>query len=302
MGRSVSYFLRIITCLSIILTPLFAWGGTVGLVVDAPSAQISAFKQQLDTQLPTDIVQIIGISDLTTLDWSKIDKWLTLGPNALNQLLSKFKAPKGSVLALFLPDSARIKITAEHQYAFTTLDNSTDMAKQLSLIHALVPQAKHVGVFHSSQFIIDKLKLDQAANRLGLSLHWAELKDPLDWDRHALKTLANVDLVLGVNDDALYNTTTIRSILMRLYRSSKALIGPDKGYVRAGAVASTYSGVEETLVAAASWVRGELGAPAVLENPYFNVSVNTQVARSLNIVIDDLDALIKKIKEDTNER
>ncbi|MGR6874668.1 ABC transporter substrate binding protein [Pseudomonas sp. HK3] len=298
----MSHILKIIMFLSIMLSPLLALGSTVGLVVDAPSEQISAFKQQLDAQLPTDNIQVISVSQLSALDESSVDKWLTLGPNALNKLLSEFKALKGPVLALFLPESARIKISEEYSQPFTTLENAPDMLKQLSLIHALVPQAKQVGVFYSSQFKVDKAKLDQAAKRIGLNLHWAELKDPLDWDRHALKILADVDLVLGVNDDALYNTTTIRSILMRLYRSSKALIGPDKGYVRAGAVASTYSGIEETLLAASSWIRGDLATTSVLNNPYFNVSVNAQVARSLNIMADDTDSLIQKIKERTDER
>jgi hypothetical protein len=301
MGRSISRFLCAITLLSMMLS-LPSWASTVGLVVDTSSDQILAFKQQLATQLPSDTVQIVTVSDLNSLDEAKIDKWLTLGPNALNQLLQKFKELKGPVLAMFLPEAARVKLSAQYAHKFSMLENAPDMVRQLALIRALVPQAKQVGVFHSSQLNINKSELNGAAKRFGLSLHWAELKDPLDWDRHALKVLADVDLVLGVNDDALYNTTTIRSILMRLYRSSKALIGPDKGYVRAGAVASTYSGIEETLLAAASWARGELSADSILENPYFNVNVNSQVARSLNIVVDDLEALIRQIKESSNER
>lgn len=301
MGRSISRFIRAITLLGMMLS-LPTWGSTVGLLVDASSDQILAFKQQLAIQLPSDTVQVVTVSDLNSLDQAKIDKWLTLGPNALNQLLMRFNALSSPVLAMFLPEAARVKLSSQYSQKFTTLDNSPDMVKQLSLIRALVPQARQVGVFHSSQLNINKPEFNKAAKRFGLSLHWAELKDPLDWDRHALKVLADVDLVLGVNDDALYNTTTIRSILMRLYRSSKALIGPDKGYVRAGAVASTYSGIEETLLAAASWSRGELSADSILENPYFNVNVNTQVARSLNIVVDDPNALIQQIKESTHER
>jgi ABC-type uncharacterized transport system substrate-binding protein len=301
MGRSISRFFSAITLLSMMLS-LPSWAGTVGLVVDASSDQILAFKHQLATQLPSDTVQIVTVSDLNNIDEANIDKWLTLGPNALNQLLQKFKEVNGPVLAMFLPEAARVKLSAQYARKFTMLENAPDMVRQLALIRALVPQAKQVGVFHSSQLNINKTELNKAAKRFGLSLHWAELKDPLDWDRHALKVLADVDLVLGVNDDALYNTTTIRSILMRLYRSSKALIGPDKGYVRAGAVASTYSGIEETLLAAASWSRGELSADSILENPYFNVNVNSQVARSLNIVVDDLEALMQQIKESTNER
>ena len=302
MGRSVGYPLRIILVFITLLISLSTWGSTVGLLVDAPSAQITAFQKQLNAELPEHAIELISVPELKSLDLSTIDKWLTLGPNALNQLLSQLKPKKAPVLALFLPDAARIKLSAEYLQYFTTLENTPDMVKQLALIHALVPQAKQVGVFYSGQYQANRGELDLLAKRFDLNLHWSELKDPLDWDRQALKVLADVDLVLGVNDDALYNTTTIRSILMRLYRSGKALIGPDKGYVRAGAVASTYSGIEETLMAAAQWIRNEHTAQPILNNPYFNISVNPQVARSLNIVVDDVASLVKQVKEASDEK
>jgi ABC-type uncharacterized transport system substrate-binding protein len=302
MGRAVGYPFRIsVICITLFFS-LSSWGNKVGLLVDTPSAQITAFEKQLNTLLPTYSIQQITSTQLNTFDTTSVDKWITLGPNALSQLMARLQAKKVPVLALFLPETARLKLSAQYQQGFTTLENAPDMAKQLALIHALVPQARQVGVFHSSQYKANHNELDELAKKYGLKLHWSELKDPLDWDRHALKVLGDVDLVLGVNDDALYNTTTIRSILMRLYRSGKALIGPDKGYVRAGAVASTYAGIEETLLAAADWIRGELPAKTILENPYFNISVNAQVARSLNIVVDDALSLVKQVKESTDER
>jgi len=300
MGRSIDCLIKpIIICISMLFT-LNAMGATVGLVVDAPSKQIALFQKQLQILSPNDNIQVISLSQLTQTQ--TFDKWITLGPNALGQLLSRSNALNSPVLALFLPSDTRVQLSVKHKQGFTTLDNTPSLEKQLSLIKALVPHAQKVGVYYSSQFSIDKDTLSRIAAKQALELHWAELKDPLDWDRHALKVLGDVDLVLGVNDDALYNTTTIRSILMRLYRSGKALIGPDKGYVRAGAVASVYSGIEETLKAAASWISSENATETLYKNPYFNISVNSQVARSLNIVVDEVDVLVKQVQEDTNEK
>ena len=305
MGRSVGYSFRIILIVITASLSLSSWASTVGLLVDAPSDQIMAFQRQINALLPKDTTQLISVPELKSLDFTTVDKWLTLGPNALNQLLrqlKQFKSQKTPVLALFLPESARRKLLTEFQGVFTALDNTPDMSKQLALIHALAPQAKQVGVFYSSQYDTNRQKIEAKAKQFGLNLHWAQLSDPLDWDRQALKVLADVDLVLGVDDDALYNTTTIRSILMRLYRSGKALVGPDKGYVRAGAVASTHSGIQETLLAAAEWITKAPDYSAKFSNPYFNISVNTQVARSLNIVVDDVPSLIQQVKESTNEK
>lgn len=302
MGRSAGYFFRSIAFCITLLCPLVSWASKVGFVVDSASEQITAFSNQLNIQLPDHTIELITTSDLDTFDTTTIDRWLTLGPAPLNTLMSKLGGRKVPVLGLFLSNDARSQMNAQYPNRFTALDNTPDMVKQLALIRTLVPQARQVGIFYSSQFKGNQDKLSELAKTYGLNLHWSELKDPLDWDRRALKVLADVDLVLGVDDDALYNTTTIRSILMRLYRSGKALIGPDKGYVRAGAVASTYSGIEETLLATIGWVRGDLPSNHILKNPYFNISVNAQVARSLNIVVEDAASLVKQVKERTNER
>ena len=135
------------------------------------------------------------------------------------------------------------------------------------------------------------------AKALNLSLKTSELKDPLNWDRNALKALKEADLVLGLDDRAVYNATTIRSILMRLYRASRPLIGPDKGYVRAGAVASTFSGVKETLLAIRDLLNTDSQWPNIVYNPHFSVSINTQVARSLNITVGNPEQVKEKVKE-----
>jgi ABC-type uncharacterized transport system substrate-binding protein len=135
------------------------------------------------------------------------------------------------------------------------------------------------------------------AQALNIKLNVAQLRDPLNWDRASLKILKDSDLVLGLNDNAIYNATTIRSILMRLYRASRPLVGPDKGYVRAGAVASTYSGVSETLKAISVLLKDGKAWPEIIYNPYFNVSINTQVARSLNISVGAPEEVRDKVKE-----
>ncbi|NVK37671.1 MAG: hypothetical protein HWE18_07090 [Gammaproteobacteria bacterium] len=298
MGRSVQA-IKIIIIWSFMLLSLQAWGATVGLLVDSQSEQIVAFKDQLQRLRSVDQIQLITTPQLSEINKEDIQKWITLGPKALNALLPALNQSKSPVLALFLPDAMRVQLSGKYQKSFSTLDNSPTLSRQLALIQAIAPQAKQVGVFYSSQYRVDQKAINSVANQYDLKLQWAELKDPLDWDRQALKVLSDVDLVLGVSDDALYNTTTIRSILMRLYRSGIALVGPDKGYVRAGAVASVYSGIPEVLKASSAWLAGELADSPIIPNPYFDVSVNGQVARSLNIVVDDEASLTKQVKEVT---
>jgi len=302
MGRSLRISLRVITFYIILLGSQFSWSTTVGLLVDKPSEQIQVFHQKLQAALNSDQITLLSSSQLNQAALNDYQKWITLGPNALDALLASRPETPLQILALFLPDTAQEKLLEQYPNTFSYLDNRPSLERQLALINAIMPQANHVGIYYSAMFKLDKKQYANAGKKYNLTLHWAELRDPLNWDRNAQKVLSNVDIVLGVDDSALYNATTIRSILMRLYRSGKALIGPDKGYVRAGAVASVYSGVGETLQAAASWVKQGHFTPGVIPNPYFDVSVNLQVARSLNIVIQDEAALVKAIQERANEK
>lgn len=302
MGRSLRISLRAITLVYMLLGASSAMGATVGLLVDAPSPQISTFLQQLQAAAPKHQIKLIHADKLTEADIASTQKWVTLGPKALSSVLTKTSEQKPPTLALFLPDEQRKTLRKTSPKGFTYLDNAPSLNKQLALIKIMVPQAAHVGVYYSSMYDIDQNMYKEAAKQFGLNLHFAKLNDPLDWDRNALKVLTSVDLVLGVDDNGLYNTTTIRSILMRLYRSGKALIGPDKGYVRAGAVASVHSGIGETLKAVANWINNPTEFQPVLNNPYFDVSVNQQVARSLNIVIEDEASLAKQIEENIHEK
>ncbi|WP_353351402.1 ABC transporter substrate binding protein [Oceaniserpentilla sp. 4NH20-0058] len=285
-----------------LLGALPAWSVTVGLLVDAQSKQISTFQQQLETLLTNDQLLLVTLDQLDASKLKDVQKWVTLGPNALTALMAQKGTNQAPVLSLFLSKAKQEVLRKQYPVGFTVLTNAPTIERQLALVKTMVPNANHIGVYRSTTYKIDEKSYDEIAATYGLKLHWAKLKDPLDWDRNALKILNNVDLVLGIDDDALYNTTTIRSILMRLYRSGKALIGPDKGYVRAGAVASVYSGIRETLKAVANWIHNGTAGKQTLNNPYFNVSVNAQVARSLNIVVDDEASLAKQVKERLNEK
>lgn len=278
----------------LILCPAFTWGATVGLLVDSKSDQAISFQVHLKKLSPEHDISLIT-PDMLTGDTS-VDAWFTIGPKVLAKLLEqpKYQQP---ILSLFITQSSAQKLRSSNPTRhFSTLDNTPTLDRQLALIKVLNPQVKQVAVFYSAQGKEHIAKLTSLAEQLNLKLIASELADPLNWKREALKTLKDSDLVLGLKDSAIYNATNIRSILMRLYRAGRPLIGPDKGYVRAGAVASTYSGMPETLKVCTDLLKDIKKWPQTIRNPYFNVSINAQVARSLNIVVQDSDQVAKAVK------
>ncbi len=98
------------------------------------------------------------------------------------------------------------------------------------------------------------------------------------------------DMLLVLPDALLYNKNDIQGVLLTSYRYHVPLIGYSQALVRAGAIVALYSkpqqiGYHAAEVAIRNLDTGELPAPQYPK--YFTVSINQQVARSLNISMPD---------------
>jgi len=105
-----------------------------------------------------------------------------------------------------------------------------------------------------------------------------------------LDRIAQTDVLLALPDGAVYNNENFRNILLSTYRHKQGVIGFSSDMVKAGALGTTYSEIEDinTQVAeiAAAYVDGgQLPAPQFPR--YFRSIVNEGVARSLDITVDD---------------
>jgi hypothetical protein len=101
-----------------------------------------------------------------------------------------------------------------------------------------------------------------------------------------LNRIAQTDVLLALPDSAIYNADNVRNILLSTYRHKQGVIGFSGDMVRAGALATTYSDIEDINAQVAEVVAeyvagGELAAPRFPH--YFRTVVNEGVARSLDI-------------------
>ena len=87
----------------------------------------------------------------------------------------------------------------------------------------------------------------------------------------------------------------------KLSAFSFLMFGYSQSYVRAGALASVYSSSKQVAMQAAEIAIKSQLAPSLLPPPqvpeYFSISVNNQVAHSLNIPLMDEAMLYKKMLE-----
>jgi hypothetical protein len=104
-----------------------------------------------------------------------------------------------------------------------------------------------------------------------------------------LNRIARTDVLLALPDNSVFNAENIRNILLSTYRHKQAVIGFSSDMVRAGALASTYSEIEDIDAQVAETI-ARFVATGVLPTPqfprYFRTIVNDGVARSLDVQVD----------------
>lgn len=161
--------------------------------------------------------------------------------------------------------------------------------QQFQLINLIYGKPVKVGVILSADNPHIENVLRRSVTSRQADVHYETLAPGEDISR-VLTRLADVQALLATPDSDVYNAETIRSILVSTYRRNQAVIGFSATIVKAGALASTISDIEDTVAQIYNIVidyetTGRLSEPQFPK--YFNSVVNEDVARSLNIVISD---------------
>ncbi len=289
--------------------PIFAHAYTgVTIVINAPTATnlefVEYFKNELvstkNTNLRVNVVVLQESEKLVVAENSELV--IALGVKALEASSRlKYTTP---VLGVFTPLPVFNDLLAKSRRElgnFSAIVLDQPYSRQLSLIRAILPEAKKVGVLLgtvSSQYM-DVIK-DEGEER-GFSVLDETVYQEAELIPKLKKLLENTDALLAVPDGLIYNRETAQPILLTSYRHQKPMFGYSQSYVRAGALASVYSSGKQMAKQAAEIAVKSQQAPSLLPPPqipkYFSVTLNYQVAHSLNIPLMDEEALYKKMLE-----
>jgi len=228
---------------------------------------------------------------------------VAVGTGAMEALAQK-NLPQ-PVLSVLVPRAAFEKVArqSDHQgdpriFSAITLDQP--WARQFALIRHALPGRTKVGILLSPNSSEIATALNAAAKAAG----FVAVIETVDVEANLLTTLKRLlgesDVVLAVPDPLIYNRNTVQSILLTTYRHQVPLLGFSPSYVKAGAIAAVFSVPEQIGQQAAEMIQ-RLVADRRLPLPqpprYFSVGVNTQVARSLGISLDDEASLNNKLKQ-----
>ena len=235
----------------------------VVLLSSSPSKVASSLQALLTERLNTPVQLISNVNQ--PLHYERYELAIAVGADALKD----YSVPKS------LPLIAAFVSQTEYQMYSDRLSSAVfvepPMERQLRLAEAILGEQREYGVLVQKQASADVL-------RSGVNVYVVEEFETLN---HALiKLLAENQALIGVYDPQLYSPNNIKNILITAYRHNRPLIGPSSAYLRAGALATTYSDlndVAERLSEIAlryknkgDWIKADF-------NPYFRVGFNEQV-------------------------
>ena len=258
---------------------------------------IRSFVAALKNRRPHDHVHFQTTADLPRPGQLRADQRLILLDSAaLEWRLGENAGPPALAMRVSRVQAEQ-RLGKSRPAFLTLLWSDPPLGRQLRLARNLLPQAQRIGVLYGehSGFLLEELR--HAARPLGLEIiaqNWPDLRD----SRPLQHLLGNSDVLLGLDDPDLYNSKTAKNLLLSSYARQMALIGPNAGFVRAGALASTYSDQDDWLAVLdqlldqppARW-------PRSLYPARFGVSGNQQVARALGLEPIDPNAAAKALAE-----
>lgn len=257
------------------------------LIVQADAAPAS--RQMADAllrKIPS--AKVISKSD-PELPRRKAALYIALGESALQSLIAK--SPDSAVLAVLVSSQAfgAMADTAARYKArnFSAIFAEASPINQLRLAAKLGRSNENIVTFLSPRTAYLKPTLQRAASQAGVDLEIIQVQGSETLTQE-LDQAATYRGVLAIPDTTLYTPENIRATLITTYRQNQFVIGYSSSFVKAGALATTYSTIDDIASQTAEVARefGDTGRlPGAQYPKYFETTVNDNVARSLNIII-----------------
>lgn len=183
----------------------------------------------------------------------------------------------------------------------TAIFRDQPLNRQLKLANILLPNAHRALVIHDAALYSKYRITDKNYNLAApFDLNIEHVNSKEDWAKQLSQWIASNDVLIGIDDQSIYNRDTIRSILLTSYRHGKVLIGPTRNFVAAGSLASAYTSPEQYLTQLQQMVREWLSTqtlpPAQFPDLY-SIIVNRQVANSLGLKLPSDEILLQRMQE-----
>ena len=174
------------------------------------------------------------------------------------------------------------------------------VCRDVPLIKALDQDWESIAFLSSINSLDRASDLTKCAIEYGFDLQVYAITDDTDLLKTLETAIEDNDVLLTVADPSIYNSRTVKNILLTSYRHRKPVIGYSENFVDAGAIAAVYTSANSAGERAAQIISNFIDnnwqfKSKVYYPANFSVRTNHQVAESLEIALPDDDTLHNKI-------
>ena len=264
----------------------------VTVVLSEEGGVYQAFSDLLRVKLPVARFALNTVD----IDQSSIpsDLYIAVGMKASSELASS----DTPVLSVLVPKSGYDNLPHNRTH-HSAIFLDQPMERQVALLLDALPATGKVGVLYSSP-LHELPHLRRLLSDRNVRLYEQAVEDAGSLNDALERVLDESEVLFVLPDPGVYNSATIRNILLATYRKQIPLMGISQAYVRAGALLAIYSTPDQIAIQTADALRHFSSSGKLPPSQYpkdFEVSVNKQVARSLDIPIKDAEKLRSKVKE-----
>ncbi len=192
-------------------------------------------------------------------------------------------------------------IVCEHTPRQIAIHVDQPAVRQINLIQLLFPKIKTIGTLVGSFSTKQEKTLIKTTKDCSLNLKTRKVKNNEDINNQLNELLKNTEALLPLPDPIIYNRFTIPQILLTTYHQKIPVIGFSKSFAEAGAIAAVYSTPEQIsqhISEVIPLIFSDPGyRPASSHPAYFDIAINRNVARTLEVKIPPLTELRKSMIE-----
>ena len=252
------------------------------------------------------VTEVVGSPQLERIDPSVLSSYrlvVTVGLDAARAMAARSgeRPSAPPTLCLLIPHQAFERIapysatgaTRDRRWSAVFIDQP--LARQLDLIRVALPDKRRIGVLLGPTTQPLKKELGDQARERRLAINIAEVTDTTQVYTALRQILPDSDLLLTLPDPLVINSSTAYGLLLTSYREGRPVIGFSDNLVKAGALLGLFSTGKQQGRQGAEAASRLFAADGLLPAPeypkYFTIRVNSTVARTLGLKIDDESTL-----------
>jgi ABC-type uncharacterized transport system substrate-binding protein len=278
------------------MVALPAWPHEIIFSSRTDNPAIQTLVSDLQLRRPHDQIRFVALHELAApSQLPDTSRLVLLDRPALDWRLSDLEGPP--TLALRISRLQGESLPAPLPAQLTLLWSDPSPQRQMQLARLLLPSAKRVGLLFGAESHALLEEYRRAATDQDMELvtrRWTDTRD----SRPLLYLLSNSDLLLGIDNAELFNSHTVKNLLLTSYTHQRPVIGPSASFVQAGSLASVYSDRTDWLDSVEELLdRPPARWPKSTYPRYFKVASNPQVARSMAIELPSNESLAQKLAE-----